>query len=166
MSAKEGTPNEKLIKYLGVYLQPSISRGNTIDELEARFGTRKPITQIQFEAVIAKLKSLGFTLENMTGTYRLTIQSEYEDPNSGYTKISNIRTFCFIINIQEYCKKNTIDLDTTSRINRDVVFVQKNRKMMDDTPLQAIDFEDFGFRINYKTESKRNRHSKVIEKND
>lgn len=166
MSTNDETPNEKLIKYLGVYLQPSISQHkNTIDELEARFGTRKPITQIQFDSVIAKLKSLGFTLENMTGTYRLTIQSEYEDPNSGYTKISNIRTeISGLANIQEYCKKNTIDLDTTSRMVRDVVFVQKNRKMMDDTALQAIDFEDFGFRINYKTESKRNKHSKVIEK--
>ena len=165
MSANEETPNEKLIKYLGVYLQPSTSRGNTIDELEARFGTKKPITQIQFDSVIAKLKSLGFTLENMTGTYRLTIQSEYDDPNSGYTKISNIRTeLSGLANIQEYCKKNTIDLDTTSQIVRDVVFVQKNRKMMDDAPLQAIDFADFGFRINYKTESKRNRHSRVIEK--
>ena len=47
---------------------------------------------------------------------------------------------------------------------RDAVFVQKNRKMIDDTPLQAIDFEDFGFRINYKTESKRNKHSKIIKK--
>ena len=49
-------------------------------------------------------------------------------------------------------------------MDKDVVFVQKNRKMIDDSPLQAIDFEDFGFRINYKTESKRNRHSGVIEK--
>jgi len=166
MSANEETPNEKLIKYLGIYLQPSISQHkNTIDELEARFGTRKPITQIQFDSVIAKLKSLGFTLENMTGTYRLTIQSEYVDPNAGYTKISNIRTeISGLANIQEYCKKNTIDLDTTSRMVRDVVFVQKNRKIVDDTALQAIDFEDFGFRINYKTESKRSKHSKVIEK--
>ena len=100
------TPNERLIKYLGVYLQPNVSYKNTMDELEARFGTGKPITQIQFEAVIAKLKSLGFTLENMTGTYRLTIQSEYEDPNTGYTKISNIRTeISGLANIQEYCKK-------------------------------------------------------------
>ena len=108
MSTNDETPNEKLIKYLGVYLQPSISQHkNTIDELEARFGTRKPITQIQFDSVIAKLKSLGFTLENMTGTYRLTIQSEYEDPNSGYTKISNIRTeISGLANIQEYCKNN------------------------------------------------------------
>ena len=91
MSVNEGTPNEKLIKYLGVYLKPKTTRQNTIDELETRFGTRKPITQIQFESVIAKLKSLGFALENMIGTYRLTIQSEYDDAHSGYTKISNIR---------------------------------------------------------------------------
>ena len=34
MSTKEETPNENLIKYLGIYLQPSISHKNTIDELE------------------------------------------------------------------------------------------------------------------------------------
>jgi len=60
MSAKETTPNEKLVKYLGIYLAPNENRRNTVDEVEARFGTKKPITQIEFDNVIAKLKSLGF----------------------------------------------------------------------------------------------------------
>jgi len=164
MSAKETTPNEKLVKYLGIYLAPNENRRNTVDEVEARFGTKKPITQIEFDNVIAKLKSLGFHMENMVGSYRLTIQSEYTDPKSGYTKISNIRTeITGLSNIQDYCVKNTINLDESGRFRKDIVFVQKNRKMVEDIPLEAIDFENFGFRINYKTESMRDSRSKVIQ---
>ena len=83
------THNEKLEKYLDTYLGPNTDRGSN-DELEARFGTKNPITQIQFDDVIAKLKSLGYAMENLMGIYRLTIQPEYTDPNSGYTMISNI----------------------------------------------------------------------------
>jgi hypothetical protein len=163
--SNDANPNEKLKKYLDIYLSPSESRTSTVDELEVRFGTEKPITQIQFDDVIAKLKSLGFSLENMAGLYRLTIQSEYTDPKSGYTKISSIRTeLSGLANIQEYCKKNTIDLDANSRIVQDAIFVQKNRKSVNGTILQSIDFDDFGFRVNYKTESKRNRRSNVIGK--
>jgi len=163
--SNDANPNEKLKKYLDIYLSPSESRTSTVDELEVRFGTEKPITQIQFDDVIAKLKSVGFSLENMAGLYRLTIQSEYTDPKSGYTKISSIRTeLSGLANIQEYCKKNTIDLDANSRIVQDAIFVQKNRKSVNGTTLQSIDFDDFGFRVNYKTESKRNRRSNVIGK--
>ena len=107
MSSKELTPNENLIKYLEIFLPRESD--NAHDELEARFGTRKPITQIQFDAVIAKLKSLGFIIDNLSGSYRLTIQTEYTDPRTGYTKISNVRTeISGLANIQEYCKKNSI----------------------------------------------------------
>ena len=63
MSTKELSPNEELINYLGRFLPRDSDNAN--DELEARFGTRKPITQIQFDAVIAKLKSLGFETDNI-----------------------------------------------------------------------------------------------------
>ena len=164
MSGKEFSPNEKLKKYLDIYLVHGGNRKNTVDELEARFGTQKPITKIQFDDVIAKLKSLGFRMENMTGSYRLTIQPEYTDPNTGYTKTSNIRTeISGMSNIQEYCKKNTINLDESNRATKNIAFVQKNRKIMEDDVLDAIDFKDFGFRVNYKTESKRDPRSKVIQ---
>ena len=156
MSTKENTPNEKLMKYLGIYLQSGGDRG---DELEARFGTKKPITQIQFDDVIAKLKSLGFMMDNMMGSYRLTIQPEYTDPKTGYTKISNLRTeISGLASIQKYCKKNTIDPEHLGG----ATFVQKNRKMVEDQFLEAIDFEDFGFRINFKTESSRRPSSRIV----
>lgn len=163
MSSKELTPNDKLIKYLELFLPRNSDNAN--DELEARFGTRKPITQIQFDSVIAKLKSLGFDIDNLSGSYRLTIQTEYTDPKSGYTKISNVRTeITGLSNIQEYCRTNSIDMSPQSHLARNLQFIQKNRKMVDDEMLSAIDFEDFGFRINYKTESKRNSGSPLIRK--
>ena len=163
MSSKEPTPNEKLVQYLNIFLPRDSDNAN--DELEARFGTKRPTTQIQFDAVIAKLKSLGFITDNLSGNYRLTIQTEYTDPKSGYTKISSVRTeISGLANIQEYCKTNSIDLSPTSNIARNIQFVQKNRKIYNEEPLNPIDFNDFGFRINYKTESKRNIGSPLIKR--
>jgi len=163
MSSKEPTPNEKLIQYLNIFLPRDGDNAN--DELEARFGTKRPTTQIQFDAVISKLKSLGFITENLSGNYRLTIQTEYTDPKSGYTKISSVRTeISGLANIQEYCKTNSLDMEGTSNIARNVQFVQKNRKMFNEEPLKPIDFNDFGFRINYKTEGKRNVGSPLIKR--
>ena len=84
------TPNEKLRDYLNLYFGPQNDpRG---DELEVRFGTKKHVTQIQFDDVIAKLKSVGFSTENPQGKYHMNVQSEFVDPRSGMTKISNVRT--------------------------------------------------------------------------
>ena len=44
MSSKEPTPNEKLVQYLNIFLPRDSD--NTNDELEARFGTKRPTTQI------------------------------------------------------------------------------------------------------------------------
>ena len=72
MSDPKLTPNDKLIKYLTEYLQLS-SYSHYNDELEARFGIKKSITQIQFDSVMAKLKSLGFEAESLQGKYHLNI---------------------------------------------------------------------------------------------
>ena len=60
-------------------------------ELEVRFGTRgiKPLTKIDYNNVIQKLKSLGFSSANEEGAYMLRIQSEFLDPVTGTFKISN-----------------------------------------------------------------------------
>ena len=78
MSERKISPNDKLIEYLNYYLGGNEdSRG---DELEARFGTKSPITQIQFDSVIAKLKSLGFYTNTTQGKYHMNIQGEFTDP--------------------------------------------------------------------------------------
>ena len=65
MSSRLSPENGKFLDYIKKYLD-SRSLG---DELEIRFGTnhRNPITKIDFNNVIAKLKSMGF--ENKKDDY-------------------------------------------------------------------------------------------------
>ena len=105
MSDQKTKPNDKLIRYITNYLQSTTHDGDG-DELEARFGIKKSITQIQFDSVISKLKSLGFETDMLQGKYHLNIQPEYNDKKTGYTKISNVRTeIAGLSEIQKYCKK-------------------------------------------------------------
>ena len=74
MSEKQTSPNEKFEEYIKKYLASS-DRG---DELEVRFGTKdwNPITKIDFNNVISKLKSMGF--ESKSGEdYHLNINNEF-----------------------------------------------------------------------------------------
>ena len=139
--------NSLLKKYLLIY-QQSTDRG---DELELRFGTnyRNPITKIKFNKVIQKLKSLGFTMKNST---HLNISSEFIDSKTGRTRISNIRTqITGIFNIKKYCSTNKLDLESVSH-NSTITFMQKFRKKNADEVLIPIDFKEFEFRVNYKSE--------------
>ena len=156
MAKQEETNNEKFQRYINTYLSQS-----NADELEVRFGTKKKITQIKFDAVVAKLRSLGFITENLQGNYHLNIQNEYTDERTGKTKISNLRTeIRGLDGIKEYCNKNAFNLANPEPY---VVFVQKQRKFIDDTMLTPIDFDEFGFRVNYKTEYVRNMGSRVVQ---
>ena len=149
MSDVEKTPNEQLIDYINTYLMDKTYDG---DELEIRFGTNyyNQITKIDFDNIIQKLKSLGFRCNNNEGDYTLNIINEYSDPNTGKVKDSNIRTTIFGINaIQKYCKENVIREDKLSNIQ----FLQKFRKKDNKrNTLFPINFNDFQFRVNYKTE--------------
>ena len=66
---------ERLKNYIDLYL--SDKRSNQ-DELEIRFGTKhyNPITKIDFENIIAKIKSLGFKASNIEGETYLNIQND------------------------------------------------------------------------------------------
>ena len=57
---KKIPPNELLIDYINHYLG---ANGSNQDELEVRFGTKhyNTITKIDFDNIIGKLKSLGFS---------------------------------------------------------------------------------------------------------
>ena len=135
MSKKKSSQNDRLMEYLNNFLHTNEdSRG---DELEARFGTKRPITQIQFDAVVAKIKSLGFEANTMQGKYHMNIQGEYNDPKSGFTKISNLRTeIAGLDNIQNYCKTNTMNPEKFSTVS----FTQKVRKSSGSSFLEPIDY--------------------------
>ena len=152
MNDNEKTPNERLNEYLSLYLA-SYNRNYDGDEFELKFGTKyfNQITKIDFDNIIQKLKSLGFKCINDSGDYTLNIINEYADPTTGKMKDSNIRTtISGISNIQKYCRENVIREDKLQNIE----FLQKFRKKStrDGPTLRPIDFNDFHFRVNYKSE--------------
>ena len=151
MSDEEKTPNELLKEFVDIYLAPHNIKFKG-DEFEIRFGTNQynQITKTDFDNIIQKLKSLGFELQS-DENYTLNIINEYADPRTGRMKDSNIRTTIKgISNIQKYCKENMIYEDKLKNIS----FLQKFRKKTsrDGDTLRPIDFWDFQFRVNYKTE--------------
>ena len=146
----EITPQDKFNHYLDLYLS---NKRNNQDELEVRFGTKyyNPITKIDFENIISKLKSLGFRSYYASGCESyLNIQNEYADAKTGRMRMSNIRTTIRgLHNIQKYCKQNTLDPEDLSGIE----FLQKFSKRDENQEnLRPIDFHDFHFRVNFKTE--------------
>tara|TARA_B100000902_G_C27316625_1_gene921733 strand:+ start:11 stop:3394 length:3384 start_codon:yes stop_codon:yes gene_type:complete len=150
MSDEEKTPNELLLDYINIYLAPRNSNYSG-DELEIKFGTKhyNSITKTDFDNIVQKLKSLGF--QQIKEEYYLNITNEFVDERSGKMRDSNIRaTINGISNIQKYCKENMIYEDKLDNIT----FMQKFRKKdgRDGEVLFPIDFHDFHFRVNYKTE--------------
>ena len=167
MSQKEEgpKPHELLNLYIGYYLGEEKRRN---DEFEVRFGTNPyhSLTKIDFDNIIEKVKSLGFTSDTFEGTYTLNISNEYDDVKTGRKKTSNIRTTIKSLPaIQKYCSENNLTEEKLFEpiYNKNVEFLQKFRKRVrqinedgeqKDVTLMPIDFRDFEFRINYKSENK------------
>ena len=155
-----------LEKMVNLYLasNPVYRTDSKVNELEIRFGTNpklsRPISKIDYENVVKKLYSTGFTTINAKGTHLLRIQSEYIDPKSGITKVSNIRAEIVGVDmIQEYCKSNSLQkiIDMTSSVanvrKNKVKFTQKVPPTTPDhLPLRSVNFEDFNFRVSYQLE--------------
>ena len=154
MSKKQHTNNDKLKDYIDQYIKDFKSSGNRSnpDELEVRFGTNwwNPITKIKFDYVIERLKSLGWTSSGYA-EYHLNIQSQIVSLQTGKTTIGNIRTEVKGINaIQKYCNTNNINLEESYG---EITFMQKTTKQgSDKQKFLPIDYKDFEFRVNYKTE--------------
>ena len=157
-------PHELLDLYIDYYLGDQKRRN---DEFEVRFGTNPyhSLTKIDFDNVIEKLKSLGFKSDTIEGTYTLNISNEYDDVKTGKKKTSNIRTTIKSLpSIQKYCSENNLTEEKLFEpiYNGNIEFLQKFRKRVtvkDEgeeklTNLHPIDFRDFEFRINYKSENK------------
>ncbi len=147
---EQKTPNELLLEYINIYLAPR-NRDYRGDELEVKFGTKyyNQITKTDFDNIIQKLKSLGF--EQIKEEYYLNINTEFVDERTGKMRDSNIRvTINGVSNIQKYCKENMIYEDKLEGIT----FMQKFRKKngSNGEVLFPVDFHNFHFRVNYKTE--------------
>lgn len=137
-------------------------------ELEVRFGTRgiKPLTKIDYNNVIQKLKSLGFSSANEEGAYMLRIQTEFLDPVTGTFKLSNnirteIRGFQVI---QEYCKHNDLNkiLKSDYYSGNNVDFHKKSLYKTDTDSYFPVNFDDFNFRVSYQTEERMRSSNPII----
>ena len=131
-------------------------RNKTNRELEVKFGTKgiKPLTRNDYDNVIKKLKSFGFTTPDSVGDYYLRINCEFLDSVSGKFKLSDIRTeISGLHNIQDYCINN----DIAEIIKKNFTCVKfENKRLAQDADRQRIfpvDFNDFNFRVSYSTET-------------
>jgi hypothetical protein len=113
--------------------KPYLSFDRKVSELEIRFGTNpklsRPISKIDYDNVVKQLLACGFKPENIEGTQILRIQSEYTDPKSGITKMSNIRAEISGSDlIQEYCRTNSLQkvIDMPSTVFNKLKFTKKN----------------------------------------
>jgi hypothetical protein len=144
------------------YKTSPFSHSNKNHELEVRFGTRgiKPLTKNDYDNVIKKLKSLGFTSINEVGTSSLKIQCEYLDKNTGKFKLSNTRiTINDVFLIKKYCKSNDLKSIYASNVNA-VTFVNKNNIFVDNKKIFPVNFDEFNFRVSYQTEENVSMSSK------
>ena len=147
---------ENFLKIVTEYLDDS--KPLNTKELEIRFGTRgiKKTTKIDFDNVIEKLRSNGFTCHNPGGDYKLRIQNEFLDGKTGEMKVSNVRTeISGTSSIQKYCKTNRIveNIDDLYDLSSDVQFVQKRYSTNSEGAIYPVNFDDFNFRITLQEEN-------------
>ena len=140
------------------YLENVTNIADGTSELELRFGTRgiNPISKIDFDNVIQKLKSVGFQIENVNA-YSLKMQSEYVDKKSGQTKLSTVRVeLNGLHNVQKYCNSNSLnDVSPT--------FIQKNYAVVNDKPIFPVNMDDYNFRVSYQKEKTIGSYSSFAE---
>jgi hypothetical protein len=152
---KENSLQNEFEKLIDIYYKsnPFVFNLNKNPELEVRFGTKgiKPLTKNDYDNVIKKLKSVGFSSTNENGFYSLRIQSEYLDSVTGNFNLSNIRAeINGINNIKNYCKNN--DINEIVKV-RGVKFQKKNLVFDNNKQrIKAINFDDFNFRVSYTNE--------------
>ena len=127
-------------------------------ELEVRFGTKgiKRIDKLDFDNVIKKLKSVGFSINREL--YLLRAYPEFIDPVTGINKVSSVRLEIDGIRmIQEYCKTNSL-----TEVKYSSEFVQKGfYKKNGNEVIRPIEYNDFNFRIAMSTENKLSDKSQL-----
>lgn len=137
------------------------------NELEVRFGTRgiKPLTKMDYDSVIRKLKSLGFICANEQGENMLRIQNEFLDVNTGAFQLSPIRTeINGFHGVQDYCKHNDISkMLLTSNMSYSVGFYKKTSYKNGEERIAPVNFDDFNFRVSYQVEEKMSSGGGVVK---
>jgi hypothetical protein len=159
---------EKMVDY---YLasNPVLKVGKKTNEFEIRFGSNprlsKPVSKIDYDNVIKKLYSCGFKCENVDGIQSLRIQSEFIEPRTGMTKMSNIRAEIVGTDlIQEYCRTNSLQkiLDMPSTVSDKLKFTQKTlATTANGINIKPLDMTDFNFRVSHQLEEEYNANTNL-----
>jgi len=166
------TPQEQLEDMVTLFMSNKPYEKSLVleHELEVRFGTRgiKPLNKIDYNNVIQKIKSLGFTCVNEEGSYMLRIQNEFLDSSTGRFKMSNIRTEVRgFQTIQDYCKHNDLKKLMSSSIysGNNIDFHKKMlyRKTGTSENVFPVNFDDFNFRVSYQTEEQLKSNSGIVK---
>ena len=163
---------ERMVKqYMEDLAKADNRKRYTEQELEVRFGTRgiKPLTKVDYDNVIIKLRSLGFTCENQQGQYMMRMSSQTLDSKTGEFRPSNIRAE---INgyqaIQDYCKNGNNIQDIYHNTTKygahstPVQFVKKSNIYIDDKQIYPVNFDNFNFRVSYQTETKMDFRNPIV----
>lgn len=160
-------PKEQIIVISEFILNNPNSKYNQY-EMEAKFGTRgiKPITKLDYDNVVKKLKSLGFYSTNELGSYSLKIQPEFLDVKTGEFKTSgDFDRFRIEIeglnNIQEYCKTNNLKIINDKSPYNVKILRKVDVKKDNDTFIQSANFDDFNFRVTLKNEETISKTGKI-----
>ena len=144
MSAKSQQSGiDRIIK---IYLEKRTSGETGEHELEVRFGTRgvKRTTRINYDNIIQKLLSVGFSFE-LRDQHSLKIQPEFTDMK-GNTKDSNVRAeIVGLSNIETYCKNN--DLSGVQ-----FKLIQKGNVQYNSTYVDPVNVDEYNFRVKLSNE--------------
>ena len=160
--ASKRTTQQQFDDMLKVYLEKRKARSSRDGalELEVRFGTKgiKRITHIDYNNVVKRLLSLGFTLS--PSEYLLRITNEFIDQKTGISKMSNIRAeIKGLGQISEYCKNDSLTDNEGSSI---ATFEQKSLYKEGTQPLYPVNFDDFNFRVALNVEKVYYENSGLI----
>jgi hypothetical protein len=143
---------------------PYIKASAINKELEVRFGTRgiQRFTKNDYDNVIKKIKSLGFSCTNENGFYSLRIQNEFLDKNTGRFTLSNVRVeINGLTEIKEYCSHN--DIQKILEKGPTLVNFTKKSGVKDEKGnyIRPINFDYFNFRVSLQDEEETFRLSGV-----
>jgi len=132
------------------------------NELEVKFSTPKkwkskvePLTRNDYDNVVSKIRSLGFTTPSDVGAYMLRINNELPD-SEGTLRMMNPRTeIRGLAAIQEYCIHNDIAKLLSNPTYTSSVSMQNKKDAIHHETGKKINeaiFHDFHFSVAYKTE--------------
>jgi len=159
-------PRQQLLQISKLLLESNPGQYSNY-EMEVKFGTRgvKPLTKMDYDNVVKKLKEMKFTTTSAIGFYTLKIQPEFLDLKSGeFRSASDFNRFRVEIddltNIQEYCRTNSIEhlINTKSH---SVTIMRKNDVKINEEAVRSADFDDFNFRVTYKIEETVSKTGKI-----